>query len=200
MFIFSTSAVLGQIYNFGTKARIKPEPNYLLSIYGYGDLVREYGIGIQYQLNTRYNFDFSIYSINPNTYFKDKIQQWDYYDLKGYGVCFKPKYQFGKLSRAYVGLNLAYEKLSHDKVWVEYYYGKGSSYVYHYLEDASGYGYTIGLTFGNKIRFKQVFVEPFFGIGITASKLDKPNMKSIIGNLMMKNFHILTQRNLRFFK
>jgi hypothetical protein len=165
--------LFGQLRNFGSEARIKPEPTYFCSVYGHADLIREFGLGFQYQLLSSYNLDIAIYKIKPNTYFKDKIRQWDYYDLKGYGVSIKPKFQFSKLSRFYVGLNLAYEKLYHDKVWVEYYYGKGSSYIYHYLEDANGYGYTIGLTFGNKFRFKQLFVEPYFGLGITTSTLNK---------------------------
>ncbi len=173
VFVFSSHFIFGQIENFGSKARIKPEPNYFFNAYGYADVVREYGLGFQYQPLPKYNFDVSVYLVSPNTFFKDKIRQWDYYDLKGYGISFKPKFQFSKLSRFYVGLNLAYEKLYHDKVWVEYYYGKGSSYIYHYLEDANGYGYTIGLTIGNKFRFKQLFVEPYFGLGITTSKLDK---------------------------
>lgn len=168
----STVQVFGQLKNFGTNAKFKPEPNYFFSVYAYADLVREGGVGLQYQMNNKYNMDFSAYLINPNTYFKDKIKQWDYYDLKGYGFSFKPKFQFSKLNRLYVGLNLAYEKLQHEKISVEY-FNLGNHSIFYNQEDAKGFGYTVGLTLGNKLSYKQVFFEPFFGIGITKTKLNK---------------------------
>lgn len=168
------SNVFSQLKNFGTRAKFKPEPNYIFSVYAYADLVREDGIGFQYQLNNKYNLDFSAYLVNPNTYFKDKIKQWDYYDLKGYGFSLKPKFQFSKLSRFYVGLNLAYESLRHDNITVEYFtHGAGTQALYHNQEDAKGFGYTIGLTLGNKLSIKQVFFEPFFGLGVTTAKFNK---------------------------
>lgn len=167
-----TSPVFGQFKNFGTNAKYKPEPYYIFSAYAYTDLVREGGPGFQYQMNNKYNIDFSAYIINPNTYFKDKIKQWDYYDLKGYGFSLKPKFTFSKLNRFYVGLNLAYEKLQHDKISVEY-FNLGNHSIYYNQEDAKGFGYTIGLTLGNKLRYKRVFFEPFFGIGMTKTKLNK---------------------------
>ena len=171
LLLCSTDA-MGQFKNFGTNARRKPEPNYFFSVYGYVDLVREKGLGFQYQLLHQYNMDVAAYLINPNTYFKDKILQWNYYDLKGYGISFKPKFLFSALNRSYVGLNLAYERLQHDIVPVQYYNGKGSNIV-HYLEEAKGYAYTIGVTLGHKFMYKPIFIEPFFGLGVTASKLTK---------------------------
>lgn len=172
LFFLTAGGLHAQLKNFGSGAKFKPQPVFLFGAYGYGDLVREYGVGFQYQFLATYNFDLSAYIIAPNPYFRDKIKQWDYYDLKGYGLSFKPKFQLSKLGRFYIGLNLAYEYLHHDKVWVEYYEGRGSQ-IHHNLETANGYAYTIGCTIGEKLSYKQLFFEPFFGIGITSSILNK---------------------------
>jgi hypothetical protein len=170
--IFPSSFAFGQLKNFGTLAEVKPKPNYTYSAYGYFDLIRESGIGFQYQLTNKYNFDFSCYLINKHVDFSSTIKQWDYYDFKGYGISFKPKYLISKLNRFYIGANIAYENLAHDKVWVEYYWGRGSQ-IYRNLEGTKGWGYTIGTTIGSMLELNHFLFEPFFGIGITSSKLTK---------------------------
>ncbi|MDF2452084.1 MAG: hypothetical protein K0S26_1588 [Bacteroidota bacterium] len=166
----SSTRVFGQLKNFGTNATRKPEPNYLISVYGYADLVREHGIGVQYQVLAKYNVDVSVYLINPNTYFKDKIRQWDYYDLKGYGFNIKPKYQFDLLGRWYLSPNIAFEWLRHDKAWVEHmvYYHQ----IVNYLTETKGKAYTIGINIGRKIIINRFFLEPFLGMGVTSFKGD----------------------------
>lgn len=159
-----------QLKNFGTNAKRKPEPNYLLGVYGYYDFVREYGLGIQYQVWNNFSIDASGYMIYPYSSL-NFVDQWDYKDFKGYGVSLKPKFHFTMLGRWYVGTNISYEWLEHGIVPVEVYNGKGSMYIYHYQKEARGTAYTIGLTFGNKIRWQQIFMEPFFGIGLTSAKL-----------------------------
>lgn len=161
----------GQLKNFGTKAKIKPEPNYLFSFYGYLDLAREGGIGFQYQLYTKYNIDVAAYLITPNTYFKDKLRQWDYWDLKGFGFNIKPKYQFGLLGKWYITPNIAFEWLKHEKTWVEHmvYYHE----IVHFLEETQGKAYTIGFNFGRKIMINRIMLEPFIGVGLTSFKAEK---------------------------
>ncbi|MBC7694857.1 MAG: hypothetical protein H7141_05345 [Burkholderiales bacterium] len=148
---------------------MKPEPNYSFNVYGYADLVREYGLGFQCQIFPSYNLDVAAYLINPNTFFKDKIRQWDYYDLKGYGFSFKPKYQFSKLSRVYAGFNISYEKLYHDKVWVDYSYS--DDFVLYALEEAKGSAYNIGITFGTRLTYKRILIEPFWGLGYATANI-----------------------------
>lgn len=161
-----------QLRSFGTKATVRPQPTFLFSAYAYGDLIREYGAGFQYQCGVKTNFDLSAYLISPNHLFKDIIGQWDYYDLRGCGFSFKPKYQADKLSRFYIGLNLAYELVKHNALWVEYYSGKGSQ-LHSKLQTAKGYMYTIGCTVGNKLYYRQFFFEYFGGIGVTSSVLKR---------------------------
>jgi hypothetical protein len=164
---------MGQLKSFGTKAKNKPEPNYHYSVYGYYDVIRESGIGFQFQIGNLLNLDVSGYLINKQSNLGGVIQQWDYYDLTGHGFSFKPKFLISRLGRFYVGPNIAYEALHHNKVWVEYYYGSGSNYINHNLEGAQGYAYTIGFTLGNKLSYKHLFFEPFFGFGLTSAKFTK---------------------------
>lgn len=170
--IFPSSFTFGQFKNFGTEAKQKPESSYLFNVYGYYDFVREQGVGVQYSFLGLYNLDISCYNIYPNGGF-NFVSQWDYKDFKGQGISIKPKYQFSFLGRWYIGANISYEWLKHSIVPVEYYYGRGSMYIYHYQESAKGTAYTIGITFGNKIRYQRVFIEPFFGIGYTEARLNK---------------------------
>lgn len=170
--IFSSNIVFGQLKNFGTVAKQKPESSYLFNVYGYYDFVREQGVGLQYSFLGLYNLDVSYYNIYPNGGF-NFVSQWDYKDFNGQGISIKPKYQFSFLGRWYIGANVSYEWLKHGIVPVEYYYGRGSMYIYHYQESAKGNAYTIGITFGNKIRYQRIFIEPFFGIGYTEARLNK---------------------------
>jgi hypothetical protein len=169
--MLSNSNVYGQLKNFGTKAKYKPEPNYHYSVYGYYDVIRESGVGFQFQIGNLLNLDVSGYLINKQNNLGGLVKQWDYYDLTGYGFSLKPKYLLGRFSRLYIGPNVAYEVLHHDKVWVENYSGRGALFIDHYLQDARGTAYTIGFTFGSKINYKQMFLEPFFGLGSTSAKL-----------------------------
>jgi hypothetical protein len=169
--MLSNSNVYGQLKNFGTKAKYKPEPNYHYSVYGYYDVIRESGVGFQFQIGNLLNLDVSGYLINKQNNLGGLVKQWDYYDLTGYGFSLKPKYLLGRFSRLYIGPNVAYEVLHHDKVWVENYSGRGALFIDHYLQDARGTAYTIGFTFGSKINYKQMFLEPFFGLGLTSAKL-----------------------------
>lgn len=171
--MLSNSFVYGQLKNFGSKALFKPEPNYHYSVYAYYDVVRESGIGVQLQIINKINLDVSGYLINKQSNLGGFIKQWDYYDLTGYGFSLKPKYLVSRLGRFYVGANIAYEALRHDKVWVEYNHGSSFNYINHNLEGAQGYAYTIGFTLGNKITYKHLFFEPFFGMGITSAKFTK---------------------------
>lgn len=170
--VFSPNLVYGQLKNFGTEPKQKPESSYLFNIYGYYDFVREQGIGVQYSFLGMYNLDISYYNVYPNGGF-NFVSQWDYKDFSGQGISVKPKYQFSFLGRWYIGANISYEWLKHGIVPVEYYYGRGSLYFYHYQESARGTAYTIGVTFGNKIRYQRFFIEPFFGIGFTEARLNK---------------------------
>ena len=160
------SFIYGQLKNFGTKAKYKPEPNYHYSVYGYYDLIRESGVGFQYQLGSQLNIDVSAYFINKQYNLNNTIKQEDYYEFKGYGISIKPKFLISRLGRFYVGSNIAYESLQHDMAWVEYHFN-------HNLEDAKGEAYTIGLTLGNKVIYKHLFFEPYFGIGITSARLSQ---------------------------
>lgn len=169
VFFCSSTLVFGQLKNFGTKAKFKPEPNYFFSIYGYYDVVREYGIGVQYQLNNKFSLDFSLYKIYPYGYLYKKISQWDYYDFNGYGCSIKPKFMFSAKNRFYVGLNLAFEQLWHDSLAVENYNGKGSQFYYTILE-RKGHGTNIGINMGNKLTYKHLFIEPFISFGVTVLK------------------------------
>ena len=172
--VFTTlcnSLIFAQFKNFGTKAKIKPEPNFNYSVYAYYDIIRESGVGFQYQLGNKINIDVSAYLINKQNNLNRLIKQWDYYEFKGFGFSLKPKYLLSRLGRFYVGANIAYESLHYDKAWVEYYYGRGSNYINHNLQGAKGEAYTIGLTLGNKMPYKHAFFEPFFGIGITTARL-----------------------------
>lgn len=161
-----------QIKSFGTKAKRKPEPNYLFSVYGYYDFVREYGVGVQYHFLPQYSIDFTVYKIYPYSAL-NFVGQWDYKDFTGQGICLKPKFHFSSLGKWFISPNFSYEWLQHDVVPVAVYNGRGSMYIYHYQEEAKGTAYTIGFTFGNKIRVKQLFIEPFFGLGLTNAKLTK---------------------------
>jgi hypothetical protein len=168
---YSSSFMLGQLKNFGAKAKIKPEPNYSFSFYGYVDIARESGLGFQWQLFSKYNIDVAAYLINPNTYFKDKLRQWDYWDLKGFGFNIKPKYQFDLLGKWYISPNIAFEWLKHEKTWVEHmvYYHE----IVNFLEETHGKAYTIGFNFGRKIMMNRIVFEPFIGLGITTFKGEK---------------------------
>ncbi len=166
---YSSTLMIGQLKNFGTIAKFKPEPNYIFSVYGYYDIIREYGIGAQYQINNKYSLDLSVYKIYPYGYLYEKILQWDYYDFKGYGCSIKPKFMFSTKNRLYVGLNLAFEQLWHTPVAVEHYNGRGSQFYYDMIE-RKGYGNTVGITFGNKFTYKHIFIEPFISFGATNLK------------------------------
>ena len=169
MLMLSNLFVYGQLKNFGTKAKYKPEPNYRYSVYGYYDVIRESGVGVQYQLGNRWNLDASVYLINKQYSLSGTISQWDYYDLTGYGFSFKPKYLISKMNRFYIGANLSIEALHHDKTWVEYTLGKGDR-LYN-LEEAKGVAYTLGFTLGNRSTYKRLLIEPFFGMGYVISSL-----------------------------
>lgn len=164
--------MFAQFKNFGTSAKLKPQPNYLFSIYGYYDLIREKGIGFQYHFLPNYSVDVSFYQIVPNNYLRDKVLQWDYYDLKGYGFSIRPKYHFAGLSKWYASPNISFEWLSHGKTWVEYYNGKGSD-IYHSLEETNGKAFTFGVSLGRKISLKTLYIEPFVGFGYTDYKGEK---------------------------
>lgn len=161
--------IYGQFKNFGTKAKVKPEPNFNYSVYAYYDIIRESGVGFQYQLGNKINIDVSAYLINKQNNFGGIIQQWDYYEFKGFGFSLKPKYLLSRLGRFYVGANIAYEFLHHDKAWVDYSYS--DDYQRYNLEYAKGSVYTIGFTLGNRMTFKHALFEPFFGMGYTASNI-----------------------------
>lgn len=165
---YSSTFVFGQLKNFGTKAKFKPEPNYSFNFYGYFDIARERGLGFQWQLFSKYNLDVAAYLITPNTYFKDKLRQWDYWDLKGFGFNIKPKYQFDLLGKWYISPNIAFEWLKHEKTWVEHmvYYHE----IVNYLTETKGKAYTIGFNFGRKITINRFTLEPFIGLGITSFK------------------------------
>jgi hypothetical protein len=105
---FSTVA---QLKNFGTKAKYKPEPVYHYSVYGYYDVIRESGVGFQFQIGNLLNLDVSGYLINKQNNLGGLVKQWDYYDLTGYGFSLKPKYLLGRFSKLYIGPNIAYEEV-----------------------------------------------------------------------------------------
>jgi hypothetical protein len=166
--MLSNSFVYGQLKNFGTKAKYKPEPNYHYSVYGYYDVIRESGIGFQFQVGGWWNLDASAYLINKHYSLSSAISQWDYYDLTGYGFSFKPKLLLSRLGRFYLGANFACEFLQHDKIWVNY-YNWGDYYIRQELQSAKGVAYTFGFTLGGKIAFNRYFAEPFAGMGFTLS-------------------------------
>jgi|JI9StandDraft_1071089.scaffolds.fasta_scaffold117959_1 hypothetical protein len=169
---YSSTPLFGQLKNFGTKAKIKPEPTYFFNTYTYYDLIREKGIGVQYHFLPSYSIDISVYSIAPNNYLRDKVLQWDYYDLKGYGFSIRPKFHFSSLGNWYVSPNISFEWLNHGKTWVEYYYGRGSE-ITNNLEETKGKAFTIGISFGRKINMNRFYIEPFVGFGITDFKGEK---------------------------
>ena len=177
--MLSNSFVYGQLKNFGSKALFKPEPNYHYSVYAYYDVIRESGIGFQFQIGNKWNLDASAYSINKQYSLSGTISQWDYYDLTGYGFSFKPKYLISKMNRFYVGANLAIEALHHDKTWVEYTLGKGDR-LYN-LEETKGTTYTLGFTLGNRTAYKRLLIEPFFGMGYVISALSSKSYASKTG-------------------
>ena len=60
--VFTTlcnTIIYGQFKNFGSKAKVKPEPNFKYSVYAYYDIIRESGVGFQYQLGNKINIDVS---------------------------------------------------------------------------------------------------------------------------------------------
>lgn len=164
-----TTLVFGQLRNFGTNTKFKPQPNYFYSVYAYYDVVREYGFGIQYQLNNKFSLDLSFHKIYSYGFLYEKIYQWDYYDFQGYGLSLKPKFMFSPRNRLYVGINVSFEQLSHGLVPVEFYNGRGTQF-YHEVTESKGTGSTIGITFGNKISYKHIFFEPFLSLGVTNTK------------------------------
>ena len=177
--MLSRSFVYGQFKNFGSKAKHKPEPNYFYSVYGYFDLIRESGVGFQYQLGIKWNLDASTYLINKQGSLSGTISQWDYYDLTGYGFSFKPKYLLSRMNRFYIGANLAIEALHHDKTWVEYTLGRGDRL--YKLEESRGIAYTLGFTLGNRMTYKRLLIEPFFGMGYVISDLSSKSFASTTG-------------------
>jgi hypothetical protein len=180
VFLMLCNAIIyGQFKNFGTKAKYKPEPNFNYSVYAYYDIIRESGVGFQYQVGNRWNLDASVYLINKQYSLSGTISQWDYYDLTGYGFSFKPKYLISKMNRFYIGANLAIEALHHDKTWVEYTLGKGDR-LYN-LEEAKGFAYTLGFTLGNRSTYKRLLIEPFFGMGYVISNLSSKSYARTTG-------------------
>ena len=159
-------SAMAQLKNFGTKAKYKPEPNYRYSVYGYYDMVREIGVGVQLQIQNKWNLDASVYNVRSSEYYKMQISQWDYHDFKGYGFSFKPKWLLGPMNRFYVGLNLACEYLKHDIIWVNY-SAVGDHYNLFVLKSANGFAFNLGTTIGIKQHYKQLFVEPFLTIGLS---------------------------------
>lgn len=181
LFCFTIN-VFGQFKNFGQKAKFKPEPNYVFSIYGYYDVIREYGLGFQCQLNNKYSLDVSVYKVYPYGYLYKKILQWDYYDFQGYGLSLKPKFMFSSRNRLYVGLNLSYEQLFHKAVPINYYFGRDSD-PYYTMTESKGYGANIGITFGNKFSYKFIFLEPFFSVGVTETHTQNTDYSSTSSRL-----------------
>lgn len=154
-----------QFKNIGNNAKHTPNDKYLISVYGYGDVIRELGGGIQYRIMPQLSLDVGFYNIRKSGRL---IAQWDYYDFKGFGLSIKPKYWFYKLSCFYVCPNISYEWVSHDKAWVEY--GRGDEGYLRYLQATKGKMLTVGVNFGTKINIKQFFIEPFAGFGFSEFK------------------------------
>jgi|GEM_PF-4566698 len=167
--MLSNSFVYGQLKSFGTKAKNKPEPNYHYSVYGYYDLVREIGIGAQFQIQNKWNLDVSVYNVRSSEYFKAKVRQEDYHDFSGYGMSIKPKFLLGSLNRTYIGVNINYEYLHHDALLVDR-SGFGLHHTFRCIESASGNVFTLGATAGHKMLYKHMFVEPFLCAGVVFNK------------------------------
>ncbi len=164
--MLSNSFVYGQLKNFGTNAKHKPGPDFRYSVYGYYDVVREIGVGAQFQIQNKWSLDVSVYNVRSSEYFKMQISQWDYHDFRGYGLSLKPKWLLGPMNRFYVGLNLACEYLKHDIIW-ENYSAVGDHYDLFVLKSANGAAFNLGSTIGIKQHYKQLFIEPFLTIGIS---------------------------------
>jgi hypothetical protein len=82
----------------------------------------------------------------------------------------------------YVGLNLSYEQLSHDTVRVYNYNGRGTEY-YYTLSKSKGIGYNIGVTFGTKINYRFLFIEPFVCLGLTETHTENTDYSTTSNRL-----------------
>ena len=167
LLVFCGSFVYGQFKNFGDTTKNNRDLNYKYSVYVYGDIVREFGIGFQYQLGNKINFDVSLYNVRPNLQIKKTVKEADYFDYSGFGISFKPKFLFSRKNRLYVGANIGYEYLSHGVIFVD----RSNPHIDIYsTESVKGSVYNIGFTFGNKFRYKHFLIEPFCGAGFVFNK------------------------------
>lgn len=166
LILLCTSITYGQLKNFGTNAKCKPEPNYIHSIYSYYDVFGQIGLGYQHQIINISSIDFSIYKLNNNHFIKNGISQDDYYDYEGYGISITPKFMFSQLNRFYIGGNIGIQSMSHGSVKWEHYSGSGDP-RYYYNEERKGYGITGGFVIGNKVLIKKIFFEPYLCAGLS---------------------------------
>lgn len=161
------SVVYAQFKNFGDTTKNKRDLNYKYSVYAYGDIVRELGIGFQYQLGNKFNFDVSLYNVRPNLQIKKTVKEADYFDYSGYGLSIKPKFFISRKNRLYVGANFGYEYLSHGSIFVD---RSTPHETMTSIESVKGSVYNIGFTFGNKSPYKQILIEPFLAVAFVVNK------------------------------
>lgn len=163
-----------QIKNFGSKAKYKPQPTYLYSVYGYYDVFGQIGIGFQHQITHILNFDYALYKLNNNTYMKNAVAQDDYYDYNGYGINVNTKFMISPLNRFYIGVNIGFQSMYHGAVAWEKYTGSGDP-RFNFIEERSGYGAFYGVTVGNKICINKLSIEPFMCLGLNSVSFNYTN-------------------------
>lgn len=144
-----------------------PPSMYKHTFYAYFDIVREYGVGYQYQAKKWLSFDVSVFGLYQGGALKNVIQQWDYNHFKGYGLKVTPKFKLKKLN--YIAPFFTVENLFYKRGMIQEY---NDPVIMYYLRDAKGYGFSYGVSYGYRFNISQLMLETYLAMGITDARLD----------------------------
>ena len=171
--VFIKSPLQAQLHSFGSNARPKPMASYKFGAYGYFDLVRSAGLGLQYQLAPAFSMDASLYAVRPNHTAAETIKQNDYLAYSGGGISFSVRYHFSRHSAWYAGPGVLIEYTGHKAARSEISM-QGSHMEPYYTVDAS-YGHSEGyfITLGYKRLIGNICLEPYMLLGNNLATLKR---------------------------
>lgn len=162
-FYFQTLNVKSQLKDFGSNSKTQLQPRFKYEPYVFADLIKNFGIGIQHQINPYFSLDASLFLTYSNPLI-DGMNE-DYNDFKGFGISVCPKFHFSPAGSFYIGLYNSLESLQHGKTTTSIAYPLQHSQYYTVVSSSSGTALTLDLAFGKKYQINNKALEIYVMLG-----------------------------------
>ncbi|MFN8116579.1 MAG: hypothetical protein U0W65_10725 [Bacteroidia bacterium] len=133
------------------------------TIYGYYDIIRQFGLGYRHSFNPYFDVNVEAGYIGA---YVDLGGVGDFFQKKGFSINLLPKFVIFSVKGLYMGPLISFQHLSYNNQWVEQFPGYSKYYTeYTARSDLKSNGFTFQYCIGTKHNFNHISIETFVSLG-----------------------------------